>query len=81
MSDTPAVQMSYWQCHKKVWANKITSIEDGSLFLDNGGYVKIDDEFANKHNPVVGGYYVVYEGGYKSFSPEKEFEDGYTIIK
>ncbi|MCK9988658.1 MAG: hypothetical protein AzoDbin1_05130 [Azoarcus sp.] len=28
----------------------------------------------------VGGYYVVYEDGYKSFSPAIAFESGYTRI-
>lgn len=26
------------------------------------------------------GYYVVYDGGYKSFSPAEAFEGGYTKI-
>lgn len=37
-------------------------------------------EFVNKHNPHVGGYYVVYEDGYASFSPANAFEEGYTLI-
>ena len=28
----------------------------------------------------VGGYYVVYTGGYKSWSPAEAFEDGYTKV-
>ena len=39
------------------------------------------EEWLDKHNPEVGGYYVVYEDGYKSFSPAKAFEEGYTLIK
>jgi hypothetical protein len=31
-----------------------------------------------KHNPKVGGYYVVYKDGYKSYSPADAFEEGYT---
>ena len=30
--------------------------------------------------PEVGGYYVVYEDGYKSFSPAGAFESGYTPL-
>ena len=30
--------------------------------------------------PRVGGYYVVYADGYKSFSPATAFEEGYTKI-
>lgn len=29
---------------------------------------------------MIGGYYVVYEDGYCSFSPQKAFEEGYTRI-
>ena len=42
-----------------------------------------DEDLADvveKHNPEAGGYYVVYEDGYKSFSPAKAFEEGYTRI-
>lgn len=38
----------------------------------------VDADYVRKHNPVAGGYYVVYEDGYKSFSPAKAFEDGYA---
>jgi len=41
---------------------------------------KIDRWYVRKHGPQIGGYYVVYNDGYKSFSPAKEFEDGYTLI-
>ena len=40
----------------------------------------VDTEYMRKHKPVVGGYYVVYADGYKSFSPAKAFEDGYTKV-
>lgn len=33
-----------------------------------------------KHKPEVGGYYVVYKDGYKSFSPAAAFDEGYTLI-
>lgn len=41
---------------------------------------EVDAEYMMKHKPHVGGYYVVYEDGYKSFSPEKAFVDGYAPI-
>jgi len=57
---------------------------DGGAFItpaDEGyGEFKVDREFVQKHEPVAGGYYVVYEGGYKSFSPASAFENGYTRI-
>jgi hypothetical protein len=40
----------------------------------------VSGEFLAKHKPAVGGYFVVYEDGYESFSPAKAFEEGYTRI-
>lgn len=42
--------------------------------------LKVDANYMHKHNPEVGGYYVVYADGYKSFSPAKAFEDGYSKV-
>jgi len=49
----------------------------------NEGYVpfNVDENYIAKHNPKEGGYYVQYKDGYKSYSPAKEFEEGYTLIK
>jgi hypothetical protein len=46
------------------------------------GYAPFDvpAEYVTKHNPQPGGYYVVYEDGYKSYSPAAVFESGYTRI-
>ena len=34
-----------------------------------------------RHQPQVGGYYVVYApDGYASFSPADVFEEGYTLV-
>lgn len=38
----------------------------------------VNRKYMIKHNPQVGGYYVVYADGYKSWSPAKAFEEGYT---
>lgn len=40
----------------------------------------VESDYVSKHKPQAGGYYVVYEGGYKSWSPAKEFEEGYSKI-
>ena len=47
---------------------------------EEDGYApfKVDNEYITKHNPQPGGYYVVYADGYKSWSPPKAFEGGYT---
>ena len=34
----------------------------------------------NKHAPQPGGYFVLYEGGYTSWSPADAFEAGYTPV-
>ena len=46
------------------------------------GYEPFDvsAEFVSKHNPQAGGYYVVYDDGYKSYSPAAAFESGYSLI-
>jgi hypothetical protein len=40
----------------------------------------VEADYVSKHKPQAGGYYVQYEGGYKSWSPAKEFEEGYSLI-
>ena len=58
---------------------------DGSATIvpEEEGFVpfKVDHAYCHKHQPKPGGYYVLYEGGYKSWSPADAFEDGYTRIK
>ena len=46
------------------------------------GYTEfpVSREFMFKHKPEVGGYFVQYADGYKSFSPAKAFEEGYTRL-
>lgn len=87
-------EMPKYQSHKQVWALKIKSIvrdgegenreSNGSAIItpEEGGYApfKVDHEYMHKHKPQEGGYYVVYEGGYKSFSPAEPFESGYTKL-
>jgi hypothetical protein len=57
---------------------------DGSAVItpEEDGYMPFreDANYISKHRPEVGGYYVVYVDGYKSFSPAKAFEDGYSPV-
>lgn len=63
---------------------------DGSAMITPAeqGYApfKVDGNYVHKHlnglsrPAIIGGYYVVYEDGYKSFSPAKAFEEGYTRL-
>lgn len=65
-------------------AQKENRETDGSATItpEEDGYApfKVDHYYVRKHSPKVGGYYVVYEDGYKSWSPAEAFEKGYTKI-
>lgn len=41
---------------------------------------RVSEEYIVKHNPQIGGYYVVYADGYESWSPAAAFEEGYTRV-
>lgn len=82
------LEMPRYVSHKRVWALKIKSIAEGTsneefavLTFEEDGYapLPVDVGWYFQHKPVAGGYYVVYQDGYKSFSPAKAFEDGYTL--
>ena len=80
-------EMPKYECRKKVWALKIAGIvgdQHGGVYFQPAepGYEKVpmSPEYVAKHKPEVGGYYVVYEDGYKSFSPASAFESGYTPL-
>jgi hypothetical protein len=49
---------------------------------EDSGYAPfpVDAAYVRKHKPEVGGYYVVYKDGYKSFSPAEAFEEGYSRV-
>jgi len=89
MSNTNKIkQLPIYQSHKRVQAFKIANIEnhpDGeennyTLIPTDSELPKlhVSDDYYNKHYPKIGGYYVVYEDGYKSFSPPEAFEKGNT---
>jgi hypothetical protein len=82
------IELPRYLCHKEVWALKIGALErvndkgDYRLTPVDAGCVPflVDHHYVSKHNPQPGGYFVVYQGGYKSFSPADVFESGYTRI-
>lgn len=73
-----------WKCHKTVAAFKITDTEalsNGQVRLigeDPACSVVCDSAYVDKHRPQIGGYFVHYHDGYRSWSPAEAFEDGYT---
>jgi hypothetical protein len=92
----PASQLPLYVCHKEVRAIKISEVErvapfdhGGTALSGEGLTVEVDEAWLKKHSPdydgnplssLLGGYYVVYADGYKSFSPAVAFEEGYTRI-
>lgn len=86
-NDQGQVEMPRYRCHKEVWALKIDTIDPT---VDGGAIITpvepgvapftVDRAYVDKHKPQPGGYYVVYTDGYKSWSPAKAFEEGYTLI-
>lgn len=77
-----------WKCHKEVQAFKIGEIRLG-VYGHSATLIPMDDkiepvtvstEYMTKHTPKIGGYYVLYEDGYESFSPAAAFESGYALI-
>ncbi len=88
---TCSCAMPKYVCHKEVWALKIKDIEHDTTVSGGPnaavitpesnlyGQFAVDAEYMAKHKPQVGGYYVIYEDGYKSFSPAEPFEKGYTV--
>lgn len=86
-----ATQLPGWQCHKEVWGDRIREIlpltpgapsvpDDAGIrwYLDCGAVITVTTDLIARGAPVVGDYYVQYADGYKSWSPAKAFEDGYT---
>ena len=61
---------------------KTAEFKGGHILPEDERFAPIpfDADYYKKHNPEPGGYYVVYEGGYKSWSPKEAFEGGYIKI-
>jgi hypothetical protein len=76
-----------YKCHKEVRAEKILGVipVDGTggaiLYFDKYPSVPVDHHFMAKHNPSTGGYYVIYQDGYTSWSPGPAFEEGYSLVE
>ncbi len=92
MVEVVAAEMPRYKSHKTVHALKIKSIETSyndahhrrevKFNFEDDGYAPIveDAEICQRYQPKPGDYYVVYDDGYKSLSPAKAFEEGYTQI-
>ena len=79
-----------YRSHKVVSAFKIGEVREESLGSGLeftlvpkqhgiGSGVVVSAAYVAKHDPQVGGYYVLYPDGYESWSPAEAFEQGYTL--
>lgn len=92
MSKSGFIEMPQYRSHKKVWALKISKVEDcgTDTTTDENPVVLVhfvDSKFPptkfnlrGKPTPEFGWYMVMYEDGYISFSPADVFEQGHTLI-
>lgn len=88
--DSAHTELPQYQCFKVVGALKIRRLDvtdeckPGELKMIpwKDGYkpIILSKAYVDKHKPQVGGYYVVYVDGYKSYSPTQAFESGYNEI-
>ncbi|HET6220192.1 MAG TPA: hypothetical protein VFE27_24400 [Acidobacteriaceae bacterium] len=84
-----------WKCHKIVRAAKILEVklspsvmdpaemQYAMLALEAKGtpiFIGVNAGWLERFDPKAGGYLVVYEDGYQSFSSAKAFEDGYALL-
>ena len=82
--ETPksTAEMPRYRCHKEVWALRIKDVAGNRLYFFEPLFAPVDadEEMFSRYTPQIGDYYVVYSDGYKSFSPKKAFEEGYTPV-
>ncbi len=95
MSDQPKLltELPKWTSHKVVQAARVTGVSEGHLpdilfvwHLAGGFQVEVDEDLARRvptkvgeHGPI-GGYFVLYQDGYRSWSPADAFDEGYTRV-
>lgn len=80
--------LQQWKCHKVVQAGKISLMaadqEKGVLMIHaqpSNMPFSVPLDFLQRHSPEIGGYFVVYEDGYLSYSPADVFELGYRHVE
>ena len=68
-------------CERCAWEREHGTNLLTQLVLKPGVIATVDRVWMRKHEPQVGGYFVVYKDGYCSFSPAEPFESGYTPVE
>lgn len=84
-------QLPQYRCHKLVRAAKVHHRRtSGTLVLDGGHEIDLTaqehENLAKRLDAMMpqqlsGGYYVLYDDGYESWSPAQAFEDGYRLVR
>jgi len=70
-------------CERCAWEQERGGKPPGSIIVpedERFAPFNVEAEYRRKHNPRPGGWFVLYEDGYQSFSPAEAFEQGYTLI-
>lgn len=80
--------MPRYRCHKIVHALKIKEVKHwpaggAQLIFEEPGFgpLSVNASYLSRNPVQAGGYFVVYQDGYQSWSPAKAFEEGYTRIE
>lgn len=86
-----SIELPRFKSHKEVRAAKIKGYErvwddrgvctGWMIHFVGGGHANVGGQWMAEKRPEPGGYFVVYEDGYTSFSPAQAFENGYTRIE
>lgn len=76
------IEWPRYQSHKRVRALKIAKVDGLTIVPEDTRFAPIDVDSVMfiRYTPVAGDYLVLYDDGYKSFSPCEAFEGGYTLI-
>lgn len=88
----PEPDLPLYASHKVLRAAEIRGIEIGTLscaltvvYPSEEGIVirriAVPDEFFFRKRPLAGDFYVEYEDGYQSWSPRKNFLEGYAPVR
>ena len=83
-------EMPRYQCHKQVYALKISSVFENhknrdfpiELHFEDAGYRprRVKNQWYKDKKVEAGGYLIIYDDGYASFSPADVFEEGYVKL-
>jgi hypothetical protein len=77
------MQMPQYDCNEKVWALKIESADEATVYFEDKRYAPmyVGPAWVDKMNPQPGGYLVVRSSGFRSYRSGPAFEKDYTLIK